>query len=169
MVKRPAHRPTKYDPKTTPQRVNEYCKKGLINTEIAKKLGITVSTLYEWLNLYSELRDTVKDGKKNVDDQIEQALYNTAKGGLKFTETTRELARDGDCKGKMVKTKTVKKVMLPNARAQEFWLKNRRPKDFRDRHEIVGPEGGPIGIVFIPDKVTPEEWLKNANSESTEK
>ncbi len=165
MVKRPAHRPTKYDPKNTPRKVREYCLKGLINEEIAKKLGISACIFYEWQNKYPELVEAVKEGKKVVDDEVEQALYNTAKGGKKYTETTRELVREGDRKGKLVITKKVKKVMLPNARAQEFWLKNRRPKDFRDRHEITGPEGGPIGIVFIPDKQTPEEWIKDANSD----
>ena len=153
--KRGPGNPTKYDPETTPQIIQKYCEKGLINTEIAKKLGITVTTFYAWQNLYPDLVKAVKEGKKVVDDEVEQALYKTAKGGEKYTETTRELAREGDRKGRLVITKKVKKVMLPNARAQEFWLKNRRPKDFRDRHEITGPEGGPIGIVFIPDKQTP--------------
>ena len=169
MIKRKPGNPTKYDPLNTPRIVKEYCQKGLINDEIAKKLGIATGTFYKWQAEYSELVEAVKEGKKVVDDQIEQALYHTAKGGKQYTETTRELVRVGDKKGKLEITKKVKKVALPNARAQEFWLKNRRPKDFRDRHEVTGPEGGPIGIVFLPEEKTPDEWMKDANSDTTER
>ncbi len=94
--KRGVGNPTKYDPETTPQRVKEYCEKGLINTEIAKKLGIDVSTFYNWQAAHVELLEAIKEGKRVVDDEVEQVLYNTAKGGLKFTDVTRELAREGD-------------------------------------------------------------------------
>ena len=33
-----------------------------------------------------------------------------------------------------------------------------------EKVEVVGDEGGPIGVVFLPEKVTPEQWIKNGNN-----
>lgn len=158
--KRGRGHPTKYDPKTTPQIVKEMCEKGLINTEIAQLLGITVTTFYEWQNKYPDLAKSIKAGKNVIDDKVAQALYNRTKSTM-YTETTKER----NAEGKMVITKKVKKYLPSDVTAQRFWLNNRRPKEYRERHEITGPEGGPIGIVFIPEKVTPEEWIEDANSD----
>lgn len=162
-VKKPLGRPTKYNPKTTPQIVKDYAAKGMINREIAKRIGINVCTLYEWFNLYSDLANTIEEARRPVDEEIERSTFQRAKG-YNYTEVTKERNSDG----KMVITKKVKKHIPAEPSLNRFWLKNRKPDIWQERTEITGPKGGPIGIVFIPDKITPEEWLKNANSNTTE-
>jgi len=52
---------------------------------------------------------------------------------------------------KPAKVKRVKKHVAPDVTACIFWLKNRRPAEWRDKvqQEISGPGGGPITWVDL--------------------
>jgi hypothetical protein len=42
----------------------------------------------------------------------------------------------------------VREHVAPDTTAAIFWLKNRRPADWRDKQEHTGPDGGPIQVVI---------------------
>ena len=50
--------------------------------------------------------------------------------GYEFKETTQELTEDG-----MRVTKVITKQQAPDTTAQIFWLKNRKPDEWRDKKE----------------------------------
>ena len=52
--------------------------------------------------------------------------------GYEYTETTREYIPE---LGEMHVTKEVTKQVAPDTTAQIFWLKNRKPQDWRDKQE----------------------------------
>jgi hypothetical protein len=58
-----------------------WARDGLTDEEIAKNMGITAKTLYEWKNKYSEICEALKKGKEFADYQIENALYDSALNG----------------------------------------------------------------------------------------
>ena len=58
-----------------------WARDGLTDEQIAKNIGITATTLYEWKNRFPEISDTLKKGKEVVDYQVENALLNKALGG----------------------------------------------------------------------------------------
>ena len=58
-----AGRKTKYDPKTFPKRARHLAEQGALDTEIAKNLGVSVTTLNEYKNKYPEFLLSVKEGK----------------------------------------------------------------------------------------------------------
>ncbi|MCM1130097.1 MAG: helix-turn-helix domain-containing protein [Roseburia sp.] len=58
-----------------------WARDGLTDDEIAHNMGISRSTLYEWKKKYSDLSDTLKEGKDSADYEIENALFNSAKSG----------------------------------------------------------------------------------------
>ena len=137
MAKKKGGRPSKYETEWKDKLavIQGWARDGLTNEQIAKNMSISVKTLYEWQNKYSEFRDALKKGKEVVDREVENALLKRALG-YRYTEIKREIDEDGNIKI----TETTKEV-APDTTAQIFWLKNRKPGTWRDRQDI-GISGG---------------------------
>ena len=103
-----------------------WARDGLTDEQIASKMGIHVSTLYTWKNSYTEMDEALKKGKEVIDREVENALLKRALG-----YTTEEITIEQG-----VETKRTIKQVLPDTTAQIFWLKNRKPKEFREKQEI---------------------------------
>lgn len=58
-----------------------WAQDGLTDEEIAKNMGIAVSTLYDWKNKFSEISEAIKKGKEVVDYQVQSALLQKALAG----------------------------------------------------------------------------------------
>lgn len=71
-----------------------------------------------------------KKNKNIVDIEVENALYKRAVG-YEYQETTIEI----DDEGKK-KVKKTTKQMAPETLAIIFFLKNRKPEDWRDKREV---------------------------------
>ena len=106
-------------------KIQGWARDGLIDEQIAHNMGITTKTLYEWKNKYGEISEALKKGKEVIDRQVENALLKRALG-YAYDETTYE---DG------VETQRVTKEVAPDTTAQIFWLKNRKPAEWRDKIE----------------------------------
>lgn len=111
--------------------VEAWARDGLIEEQICKNLGISVQTLNNYKKEHVELVESLKRGKEVVDIEVENALLKRAKGYM-YNEITQELNKEGD----LVVTKIVKKEVVPDTTAQIFWLKNRKPKEWRDKQDI---------------------------------
>lgn len=121
-------------------KLRAWARDGLNDEQIANNMGIVPSTLYEWKKKYSELSEALKRGKEVVDIEVENALLKRAKG-YKYDEVTQELVAVRDDEGKVIGnelqiTKIVTKEVQPDTTAQIFWLKNRKPAEWRDRQEM---------------------------------
>jgi len=123
--------------------IEGWARDGLTNEQIAENIGITAKTLYEWQNKYSEFREALKRGKEVVDRMVENALLKAALG----YEYEEEVI---DNKGRK---HTVRKYEKPNTTALIFWLKNRKPKEWRDKQEQQVDVNQKV--VFVDD--VPEE------------
>ena len=98
---------------------------GLTQQQIANNLGISIDTLIENKKKYSEFNDALKKGKEVIDFEVENALLKRALG-YEYEEETYENG---------ILTKKVKKHVAPDTAAQIFWLKNRKPNNWKDRIE----------------------------------
>lgn len=98
---------------------------GLTQQQIADNLGINVDTLIEYKKKYTDFSEALKKGKEVVDIEVENALLKRALG-YKYDEVTYENG---------VETKRVTKEVQPDTTAQIFWLKNRKPNNWKDRVE----------------------------------
>ena len=98
---------------------------GLTQQQIADNLGINVDTLIEYKKKYTDFSEALKKGKEVVDIEVENALLKRALG-YKYDEVTYENG---------VETKRVTKEVQPDTTAQIFWLKNRKPSNWKDRVE----------------------------------
>lgn len=58
-----------------------WARDGLNDEQIAKNIGVNVSTLYDWTKKYPEISESLKKGKEVVDFQVENALLESALDG----------------------------------------------------------------------------------------
>lgn len=58
-----------------------YARRGLKDEQIADKMHIAASTLYEWKKKYSEISEALKEGKDLPDIKMENALYEAGING----------------------------------------------------------------------------------------
>lgn len=86
---------------------------GLTDEQMSKKIGISLSTFYEWSNRFSEFSEALKKGRAPIDYEVENKLL--------------ELCRAGD--------KTAIIFWLKNRRP-DLW-KDRRDKDENTDKAIV--------------------------------
>lgn len=138
-----------------------WARDGLTDEQIAENMGIAVRTLYNWKDKYVQIMQTLKRGKEVIDRQVENALLKRALG-YKYEEVTREKVISAETGiPEMTVTKMVTKEVQPDVTAQIFWLKNRKPKDWRDKQDIQ--HSGTMEINNPMKDLTAEELRKLIN------
>lgn len=140
---------------TFPLRAEDYARKGLIDKQIAKNLGISEATLYEYQKTYPEFLEALKRGKAPVDVEVENALLKRAKG-FEYEEIHTEYRLPPgetkvDEKAKPNIIKRIKKIVVPDVTACIFWLKNRRKETWRDMRDLgfFDELGEPLPLRFV--------------------
>ena len=106
-----------------------WARDGLTDEQIAHNMNIVPSTLYDWKKRYTEISETLKRGKNVIDRHVENALLRRALG-YEYEEVKEKF--EGDV---MTERTVTKKEVIPDVTAQIFWLKNRKPGDWRDKRE----------------------------------
>ena len=140
-------RPTKYDKKFVAQAYTACQVGGFSEKNLAALFDVSTTTITKWKKLYPEFVASIRQGKDDYDSiEIEKSLGRIAKG-FSHNETTKRAYvvkdEDGkevlDARGKvkveMRKVKVVRKMVAPNERAIEFWLRNRNRKRWPDKHD----------------------------------
>lgn len=106
---------------------------GHTDQEIAQFFGVSVRSVHRWKIDHPAFAKALKIGKRVADQRVERALFQRAVG---FTcdEDHVELYH-----GKAVVTPMLKQYP-PDTVACIFWLKNRKPEEWRDKqdHEHKG-------------------------------
>ncbi len=122
-------RPSKYETHVAPrlEEIKDWCRNGATDEEIAKRLGSSRDSFYQYKKEFSDFSDTLKETKEIVDAQVENALLKRALG-YEYKEVTKKVV-DGELKV----TKVITKHVVPDTTAQIFWLKNRRPDKWREK------------------------------------
>lgn len=106
-----------------------WARDGLTDEQIAKNIGINRTTLYDWKKKKVNIADALKRGKEVIDFEVENALLKKALG---YTITIKEEKLDKDG---FVHTLEKDVHIPPDTTAQIFWLKNRKPNNWKDRVE----------------------------------
>ena len=133
---------TKYNPLYHPTMIRLAAQTGLINDEIAKEIGICKKTLHLWKNKYPEVDEALARGKEEPNKTIEQDAFDCAHGYY-FDEEQVYFYR-----GHMKRVK-VRKYAQKNPVSVMFWLKNRMPEKYKDRHEVDITQ--PVTIILPND------------------
>ena len=135
--------------------IEGWARDGLTNEQIAHNIGVNIDTLFEWRKRFPEISEALKNGREVADRTVENALYKKATG-YEYEEVTEELRFDkATGEKRMVVTKRVKKTVPPDTVAQIFWLKNRKPGEWRDKRDVEMTGSAAVQIIDdIPKDVT---------------
>lgn len=149
--KRKRGRPTDFKPEYCEQ-VEKLCKLGATDVEIADFFGKAQSTIDLWKLRHREFSESIKKGKIPADAEIAHSLHARATG-FEWDEQQAIKVKEviyGD-NGKRLKEierveiVNVHRVTPPDTGAAIFWLCNRRKEQWRQRQEITGANGKPLG------------------------
>jgi hypothetical protein len=121
-------RPSKYDPAKHPEQAFALYSAGKTDAEVAALFKVTVSTLHLWKKEHPEFSDALKRAKDVQDNIVEASLLNRAKG---YSHPDVHITA---WQGEVIVT-PITKHYPPDTTAMIFWLKNRRPKEWRDKVE----------------------------------
>jgi len=111
------------------QKAEKLWRKGEIDEDVAKALKICCKTLYTWFKKYPEFLQAKTSAKAYADSLVEQALFKRATG---FVAPDCHVSQwDGS-----VTITPLEKHYPPETAAIVFWLKNRKPKEWRDKAEL---------------------------------
>lgn len=128
-----------------------WARDGLTEEQIAKNIGISIKTLYNWKEKELPILQAIKKGKEIVDYEVENALLKRAKG-YRYKEITKEQVLNPITNQYELRvTKEVEKEVVPDTGAAMAWLKNRKPDKWRDKpKEIIDDEEGVTIIDDLP-------------------
>lgn len=103
---------------------------------LADMFGVDVSTVEAWMRAHPSFQSSVKRGKARTDDEVERSLIHRAKG---YSHPSEEIVILSEGKGgsTYVERVQVTKQYPPDATSAIFWLKNRRPQDYRPDSQLA--------------------------------
>lgn len=142
----------KYSKELT-EKICKLLKRGNTITTTCQAIGINKQTFYNWMEKKLDFFDAIKKAMAIPDKKVENALYKSAMMGHKYQEKEFKAVAVGE-KIKMIPIRTVTKIVPPNITAQIFYLKNRKPDEWKDvyEQEIKGSIEHAIFIMPRPKK-----------------
>lgn len=120
-------RPSKFKEEFIPQ-AEKLCKLGATDMEVADFFEVDVRTLYRWKGENEAFCQALKAGKDVADERVERSLYARA-NGYEHDEVDIRVV------DKAIVQTQIRKYYPPDTTACIFWLKNRKPADWRDKME----------------------------------
>lgn len=159
-------RPTSYR-EDFPDLARRLCLLGATDEALAKFFDVNVDTIYEWKKRHEAFSEAVKKGKDFADMEIAERLFHRAAGVTVIEQKEVKLKTVEYADGKKVaeredvKVVELQRELPPDTTAGIFWLKNRQPKKWRDRHHhTVRGEEGPVQEELALTPMTPEDAYK---------
>lgn len=131
MSKNKGGQPSKFD-KINHDVVEFMYKHGATDKQVALCLKVTEQTLNNWKKAHPKFFESLKDWKYDADGKVERSLYERA-CGYKLIETKALM----DVKAGEIRTIEIERHYPPDPTSMIFWLKNRQPKDWKDKRETT--------------------------------
>lgn len=122
--------------------IEGWARDGLIDKQIAGNIGINEATFCRWKQRYPSIVQALKKGKAPVDIAVENAMLKSALGFSVKVKKPIKLKRVRYQDKKRIEEEYIEMVdeeqyISPNVTAQIFWLKNRKPEQWREKQEKV--------------------------------
>ncbi len=112
------------------EQARKLCALGAIDEDIAGFFDVSIRTIYNWKNEFPEFADTLRDAKLALDSKVVRSLFERATG---YSHTDYKFVSHG---GKITDVREYQKHYPPETAAMVFWLKNRQPALWRDKHHM---------------------------------
>lgn len=143
----PGGRPSEYKSEYA-EGAKRLARLGATDEEVADFYDVDVRTIYRWKNTHKEFCQALKVGKEEADVRVERSLYHRAIG---YTHDEDKIFNNG---GEALVVPT-KKHYAPDTTAAIFWLKNRKPEEWRDKQEVED-------VTPVENKVSTAEEMARA-------
>lgn len=143
----PAGRPTDYRDEFAKQAA-KLCEMGATDQEIADFFEVDVRTVYRWKHVHPKFCQAIKAAKESADERVERSLYQRAIG---YEQDEVKIFMPGGADEPVYAPFRAK--VAPDTTAAIFWLKNRRPSDWRDKQEIDVKGGINVTQAPLDDKL----------------
>jgi hypothetical protein len=143
---------TKYKEEYVDQ-AEKLCALGATDAETARFFNVSVPTLSSWAAIHEDFGAALQKGGAVADERVERSLYQRANG---YSYESEKIIYDAK-RGEVIRVPIVVHVP-PDVTAQIFWLKNRDPKNWRDRRE-VGMDR-PMTVPAITSDMTPRQAME---------
>jgi hypothetical protein len=125
-------RPTTYRPENA-EIARKYCMLGATNDTLAEHFEVCRRTIDNWIATIPEFSDAVRQGREVADEAVVSALFARATGmEQKMTKVF--------CHRGQPVTANYIAYLPPDVRACIFWLRNRRPEEWRENRLLVEEE-----------------------------
>lgn len=131
------------------------CLLGATDHDLAEAFDKGEATIRRWKIEHADFAAACEVGKAEADSRVEQSLYNRAVG-YSYKSEKIFCNKDGD----VTRVEYVAHVP-PDVVAQIFWLKNRKPAQWRDKLEIDA-NLKPADVSANP--LPPDEWDRQYGS-----
>ena len=134
-----------------------WCRKGVPDEAIAKKLGVAYSTFRGYRNEHPELKKAMQYQKEHADMIVENALFKKSTGynvEVQKTVKVRKIyydEKDRKCEEEELKPVTEIVHIPADTNAQKFFLQNRDPDSWREKRDITLE--GEFGVRGLEDMV----------------
>jgi hypothetical protein len=137
-------RPSKFKPEFVDQ-ARKLAALGATDRDAADFFNVSEATLHRWKHTFPEFCDALKVGKDAADQRVEQSLYRRAIG---YSHDAEKIAINAD--GKVTKVPFVEHYP-PDTTAAIFWLKNRKPDEWRDKAHVE--HGGTVEVTDARERL----------------
>lgn len=117
--------------------IKAWARDGVIEEEIAKRLGIAYSTFRDYRDKNSALSLALKKSKEHYDNEVVDALHKNTLGGIVVLKTPIKLKRTIFENGKKVREEEYIEIadreeyIKADTTAQIYWLNNRQPEKWK--------------------------------------
>lgn len=121
--------------------IKGWARDGLTDKEIAKNIGVSMSTFADWKNKFPEISETIKDGRSPVLVKVEDTFFTKKLQGYTVKEVTKEktIHRDayGNVTGSTEHVRENERYIPPDTTGIIFYLKCRKPETYNDRINVA--------------------------------
>lgn len=136
-IERRGGRPSLYQPEYV-EIARRVCSiLGATDAELAMFLGFSERTINAWKKQHPEFGAVLNLGKLDADSEVAARLYKKALGYEHDDIDVRAITLPGVNAGSEVVITPVTRVVQPDTQAITWWLKNRRPQDWKDKTETT--------------------------------
>lgn len=123
-------RPSSYKPEYADQ-AEKLCRLGATDVELADFFSVERTTIWRWASRHEEFCNALKAGKAAADERVTHSLYHRAVG---YTHDAVKIFMPAGAREPVYAP--YREHVPPDTTAAIFWLKNRRPEEWRDKQQI---------------------------------
>lgn len=141
--------PTKYSDEIL-GKLSELIISGMSITQSCNILDIPSSSYYDWIKNIPGVSDKIEESKKLQVERVERSLFEMATG---YQQLKTKFATNN---GRITEQRDYITEHIPNIKAIEFYLTNRKPDTYKHRHENTNTEIEVKQEIIVSDEKTKE-------------